>query len=108
MLEGLFGNATAEKVLFFVALNRQGYAQEISTRLGVPLTSVQNQLRRLERGGVLVALVRGRMRLYELNPRYAVGAELEALLRRAFDLLPARERERYLVRRRPRGAGKPL
>ena len=108
MLDALFGNATAAKVLLFVALNREAYAQELADRFGVSLSMMQNQLRRLADGGVLVATSRGRTRLYSINPRCGVGRELESLLRRSFELLPARERDRYVARRRPRAAGKRL
>jgi hypothetical protein len=108
MLAGLFGNATAEKVLLFVATNRETYAQELADRFEVSLSSVQNQLQRLERGGVLVGTPRGRMRFYAFNPRFPFTVELEAMLRRAVEMLPERDRARYLARRRPRARGKRL
>jgi DNA-binding transcriptional ArsR family regulator len=108
MLEGLFGNATAAKVLVFLALNREAYGQELADRLGVSLSQAQNQLQRLERGGVLVGTSRGRMRFYGFNPRFPIARELESMLRRAAEFLPERERERYTARRRPRARGKRL
>lgn len=108
MLDALFGNATAAKVLTFIAMNRESYAQELADRFGVSLSMVQNQLVRLADGGVLVAVSRGRTRLYSLNPRFVVARDLEALLRRAVEFLPERERARYLARRRPRASGKRL
>lgn len=108
MLDALFGNATAAKVLTFIAMNRDSYAQELADRFGLSLSMVQNQLVRLADGGVLVAVERGRTRLYSLNPRFVVARDLEALLRRAAEYLPERERERYLARRRPRARGKRL
>lgn len=108
MLDALFGNRTAAKVLTFVALNRDGYAQELADRFDVSLSAVQNQLARLAEGGVLVSVARGRTRLYSLNPRFAVARDLEAMLRRAVEYLPERERELYIARRRPRARGKRL
>jgi predicted transcriptional regulator len=108
MLQALTGNSTAEKVLFYVLLNREAYAQEIATQLGVSLSTIQNQLRRLERGNILQAVTRGRMRFFSFNRRFAVADELQALLRRATDFLPERELAKYRVRRRPRAQGKPL
>jgi DNA-binding transcriptional ArsR family regulator len=107
-LDALFGNRTAAEILLFVALNREAYAQELADRFGLSLSTVQNQLRRLAEGGVLAASARGRTRLYALNPRFAVVRELESMLRRAFEYLPERERERYTARRRPRAPGKRL
>ena len=108
MLDALFGNPTAAKVLTFVAVNREGYARELADRFALALSTVQNQLRRLEEGGILVAVDRGRTRLYSLNPRFALARDLESMLRRAVDYMPERERERYSARRRPRSAGKRL
>ena len=108
MLDALFGNATAAKVLAFISMNRDSYAQELADRFGLSLSMVQNQLIRLADGGVLVAVSRGRTRLYSLNPRFALARDLEAMLRRAVELMPERERERYIARRRPRARGKRL
>ena len=108
MLEALFGNATASKVLLFVGSNREAYAQEIAERTKTALSLVQAQLKRLERGGVLVSRARGRMRLYSISPRFPFGAPLESILRQAVDFLPAREQAAYFARRRPRAPGKPI
>jgi DNA-binding transcriptional ArsR family regulator len=108
MLDELFGNPTAAKVLTFVAMNRESYAQELADRFGLSLSTVQNQLVRLADGGVLVAVERGRTRLYSLNPRFVLARDLEAMLRRAVEYMPERERERYIARRRPRARGKRL
>jgi DNA-binding transcriptional ArsR family regulator len=108
MLDELFGNPTAAKVLTFVAMNRESYAQELADRFGLSLSTVQNQLLRLAEGGVLVAVERGRTRLYSLNPRFVVARDLEAMLRRAVEFMPDRERDRYVARRRPRARGKRL
>jgi len=102
MLEALFGNVTAERVLFYVSINASAYAQEIADALGVRVSVVQKQLRRLEAGGVLASRSVGRTRVYELNPRFAFADDVRALMRKAFAFLPAGERHRYLARRRPR------
>jgi DNA-binding transcriptional ArsR family regulator len=110
MLEGLFGNATAEKVLFFLERYEEGYALGIARTFDdLPVSMVQRQLQRLEAAGVLASRLQGRTRVYEWNPRFAFREELRALLRKALQSLPASERERYFAaRRRPRRAGKPL
>lgn len=107
-LEGLFGNATAEKVLLFIAVNEAAYGKQMAEALEIPLSVVQKQLRRLEISGVLVNRSIGRTRLFSINPRFAVANETRALLKRAFSLLPADERMRYeSSRARPRLIGKP-
>ena len=109
MLEGVFGNATAEKVLLYLEQYGEGYATEITkTFEGVSLSMVQRQLERMERAGLLVSLLKGRTRLFTWNPRYAFLNEVRALLRKALFCLPDIERQRYFSqRRRPRRTGKP-
>lgn len=108
MFEALFGNRTAAAALTFIAANGDAYAQEIADETGITLSLVQQQLRRLERGGVLVSRLRGRVRLYSLNPRWPFVRELEEMLTASLDYLPDREREVYVKRRRPRARGKRL
>jgi hypothetical protein len=110
MLEGIFGNATAEKVLLYLEQFGEGYGLGIARAFDdLPVSMVQRQLERLEAAGVLVSQLQGRTRVFTWNPRFPFESELRALLRKALKLLPASERERYFaVRRRPRRTGKPL
>lgn len=109
MLEGIFGNASAEKVLLYLEQYGEGYATGIARRFdGLSLHMAQRQLERFERAGALVSTLSGRTRLYSWNARYPFQRELRALLAKALDALPAAERRRYFgERRRPRRAGKP-
>jgi DNA-binding transcriptional ArsR family regulator len=109
MLEGMFGNATAEKVLLYLGQYGEGYAKAISDSFDdASLSMVQRQLERFERAGLLVSLLKGRTRLYTWNPRCPFRDEVQALLRKALQSLPADERRRYFTqRRRPRRTGKP-
>jgi len=109
MLEPLFGNTTVEKILLFMARYQNAYAQDIADTFGIPHNGVQQQLRRLEEGGVVVSRLYGRVRLYEFNPRYPFLTELRALLEKALKFLPREELDKYYMKRtRPRRAGKPL
>ena len=110
MLEGIFGNASAEKVLLYLEQYEEGYATAIArTFEGLSLNMAQRQLERMERAGALVSALKGKTRVYTWNPRYPFRREIRALLRKALDELPASDRKRYLTeRRRPRRAGKPL
>jgi DNA-binding transcriptional ArsR family regulator len=110
VLEGILGNATAEKVLLYLEQYEEGYAQAIAdTFQRVALSQVQRQLERLEAAGLLVSQLKGRTRLFTWNPRYAFLGETRALLRKALRSLPDEERRRYFsARRRPRRTGKPL
>lgn len=108
MLEPIFGNGTAEKVLLYLLTHGEGYASELALAFKLPISVVQKQLLRLERGGVLASVTKGRTRLFQLNPVYPFVAELEALLRRALKFLPVAARGPYQPqRKRPRATGKP-
>jgi DNA-binding transcriptional ArsR family regulator len=110
MLEGVFGNATAEKVLLYLEQYEEGYATAIADIFdGVSISMVQRQLERLERAGLLVSSLKGRTRLFYWNPRYVFLKEVRALLRKALQSLPEDEKRRYFSeRRRPRRTGKPV
>ena len=109
LLRPLLGSELREWLLLYLLSYGDSYPRELAQELGFALLAVQRQLRALEDGGVVYSRLRGRTRLYRLNPRYPFRRELEALLRRCLEALPARERERlYTPRRRPRKPGKPL
>ena len=108
MLQSVFGNDTLEKVLYFVRRNRDGYALGISKKLGLPVSQIQRQLERMEKGGVLASRLVGRTRVYEMDPRWPFKNELNALLDAALKTRPIEELAiQYSVRSRPRRKGKP-
>ena len=108
MLEPLLGNATVEKVLFYLQVYRQGYPMGMSRLFDIPVNGIQQQLKRLEEGGIVVSFLRGRTRMYQFNPRYPFLKELNSLVSRALEFLPEDETARYYRQRtRPRRAGKP-
>jgi predicted transcriptional regulator len=53
MLETLFGNKTTERVLLYLENYEEGSGKRIADTFSLPLNAVQNQLRKLEEGGVL-------------------------------------------------------
>jgi DNA-binding transcriptional ArsR family regulator len=109
MLEGLTGSPVAEKVLLYLANYGEGYPREIARAFGMNLSAVQGRCDRLERGGIVVSRLRGRTRLYVLNPRWAFRDELLVLLKRVLAVTPPDEVRRYYrMRTRPRRRGKPL
>ena len=109
MLEALLGNATIEKVLFFLETYGQGYPKEISRTFNIPVNGIQQQFRRLEDGGIVVSFLEGKTRLYRFNPRYPFLKELQSMLGRAMEFLSEKELAQYYRKRtRPRKPGKPL
>jgi predicted transcriptional regulator len=108
MLEPILGSANRERVLVFLLAREEGYARQIARFFETDLFPIQDQLEKLEAGGVLVSRSVGRTRLYEFNPRYAFLGEVRALLEKALTYYPEQEQERLLMnRRRPRRRGKP-
>ncbi|MCH9626469.1 MAG: hypothetical protein S4CHLAM2_00910 [Chlamydiales bacterium] len=111
MLEGLFGNPVIEKILFYLLMNKEGYSYHLSKQLETPLYSVQKAMQRLENGGIIVALQKGKTRLFQFNPRYPFLKELVEFLTKAYRFLPEEQKMRYYeapTRKRPRRTGKPL
>ncbi len=109
MIDLLFVNSTAEKVLQDLERYGEGYANAIADTFdGVSLNMVQKQLARFERAGLLVSVLKGRTRLFLWNPRYPFLEDVRSILAKALRRLPDDERKRYFSqRRRPRRTGKP-
>jgi DNA-binding transcriptional ArsR family regulator len=107
MLESLFGNLTVEKVLYFIYNYGEGYPKQMADTFNISLNGIQQQLKRLEDGGILVSQKKGNIRLFTFNPRYYFLKELKDLLKKAMNLLPEIELKKYFrQRRRPRKQGK--
>jgi len=109
MIESLLGSKNAERVLIYIFAREEGYAREIAGFYETDLKSVQMQLDKFEKSGVLVSRAVGRTRPYVFNPRYPFLSELKALLEKALSFYPQEEREELVMnRRRPRAKGKKL
>lgn len=108
MLEGVFGNRTAEKVLLYLDQYGQGYARSIAATFDdVSVSMALAQLRRFEAAGLLVSQPQGRTLMFSWNPRGPFVPEVRALLQKALTALPETEQRRYFrQRRRPRRSGK--
>lgn len=107
MIESLLGSKNAERVLMYIFTREEGYAREIASFYGTDLKSIQLQLDKFEKSGVLASRSVGRTRPYVFNPRYPFLAELKALLEKALSFYPAKEQEELTMnRRRPRARGK--
>ncbi|MCX6556786.1 MAG: winged helix-turn-helix domain-containing protein [Candidatus Aminicenantes bacterium] len=100
MLEAILESSLKEKVLFFLLVNDDAYPREIAANFGFNLNAVQYQLKKMESAGVLYSQARGKILLYGLNPGYTFARELNALLKKAFSLLKASEKEKLYLRHR--------
>jgi hypothetical protein len=109
MLEGLFGNPVIEKIFFTLFVYGEGYPLGMAKTFDAPVNKFQQQLKRLENDGIIVSRLVGNVRLYTFNPRYPFLNELKALIGRAYEYVPEKEKQQYYRRRtRPRRSGKPL
>ena len=109
MIESLLGSKNAERVLIYVFAREEGYAREIASYYEADLKSIQMQLDKFEKSGVLVSREVGRTRPYVFNPRYPFLNELKSLLEKALSFYSKVEQNELLMnRRRPRARGKAL
>lgn len=109
MLEGVFGNKTAERVLLHVYHYGEIHASAIAQDYGMAVTPIKGQLDRFERAGILVSKEVGRSRLYFFNPKSVFLNPVKALLKIVYESIPLNEREEiFKSRRRPRRRGKPI
>jgi hypothetical protein len=108
MFKALFGSEKKGRILLYIYTNGEAYPTEIAKAFKFYLNAVQNQLLNMERDGILYSRLKGKVRLFGLNPRYPFRKELEALLEKALNFIPAEEKEKYFMPRlRPRRARKP-
>ena len=109
MLEPLFESPIKCQALLYIYTHGESYGREIARELDFYPNAVQYQLLKLEKGGVLFSKLRGKVRLFGINPRYPFKKELEALLEKSLSFKPQEEKERlYQPRLRPRRTEKPL
>ncbi len=109
ILKGILRAESQEKVLIYLLLQGSGYGKQIAEFFGMPTNPVQKQLARLEMDGVIVSRLIGKVRQYELNPRYPFMEPLKALVKSAVPAYPPEVSRQLMVQRtRPRQAGKSL
>jgi DNA-binding transcriptional ArsR family regulator len=109
VLESLVGSEKKEKVLLYIYTHGEAYAREMASAFGMHVNVIQHHLENLEYGGVLYSKLRGKVRLFGLNPRYPFRKELEALLEKVLSFVPEDEKSKlYKARLKPRRSAKPL
>ncbi len=95
MLLGLCGNKNVEKILLFLFVNNKCYGTQLQRLLKTPLTSLQNALSRLEKGGIVLGYCEGKTKIFQFNPAYPLLGELELLLKKRYMLLSPEEKKPY-------------
>jgi len=109
MYKGVFGSEKRGKILLYLYTHGEAYPTEIAKTFQWYLNAVQNQLRNLESDGIVYSRLRGRIRLFGLNPRYPFFKETGTLLEKMLVFVSKEDMEKFFrPRRRPRRSGKPL
>jgi DNA-binding transcriptional ArsR family regulator len=109
MIESVFGSLLKEKILVYITVNPESYPNEIARVFQSSLSSIQKHLENLEKNGIVVSRLKGKTRLYDLNPRSPFKKELTILLEKIYSFINENEKKEFFVRRsRPRRKGKPL
>ncbi|MCH9634182.1 MAG: hypothetical protein S4CHLAM7_09250 [Chlamydiae bacterium] len=101
MLNVLFSNSSIERILLFLFVNEKGYGSQIQSLLKIPLTPIQNALKKLEEGGVIESYFQGNKKVFKLNTSYPLFQELESLLKKTYTLLSASDKKRYCFFHKP-------
>ena len=108
-LAEIFGSRAAEAVLLHLFHHGESYGRAVSSDFAISLDSVQRQLEKFERAGVLVAMRHGRTVVYSFNPRSKAATRLRDLVAVYYDTLSLEAKEQlFPVRRRHRSKDKPI
>lgn len=108
-LSDLLGSLAAEAVLLHLFHHGDTYGRAAASDFGVSLDSVQKQLDKLERTGILISKRQGRTLIYNWNPKSRAASRLKDLVAVAYDGIPAEiSAERFSIRRNHRSKDKPV
>jgi predicted ArsR family transcriptional regulator len=109
VLETLFGNRTAAKLMLYLFHYGEVYPTGAAKDLGVAVNQVQRQLEKFEAAGVLISKLVGRTRVYKFNVKHPATEKLRELIEVFYESMSLKDREQmFRVRRRPRRRGKPV
>ncbi|MEN0058490.1 MAG: winged helix-turn-helix domain-containing protein, partial [Bdellovibrio sp.] len=100
MLEKIFGNRTAEKVLLHIYHYGESHASGIAQDFDVALNPIIQQLNRFELAGVLISKEAGRTRIYSFNPKSPLTKPVRELIELTYDSIPLAERQSIFQTRR--------
>lgn len=105
----IFGSRAAEAALLHLFHHGESYGRAVSSDFGISLDSVQRQLEKFERAGILVAIRQGRTIVYSFNPRAKAAARLRDLVAVYYDSMSLEAKEQiFATRRRHRSKDKPI
>lgn len=109
MLEKIFGNKSAAKILLHIYHYGETYPSAIAKDYNIALNPIKQQLKRFEDAGVLISRQVGRSRLYSFNPKNPYSDPVKKLVALEYENIPPQERqELFKALRKPRRKGKPV
>ena len=108
-LKDLFGGRAAESVLLHLFHYGETYGRAVSRDFEVSLDSVQRQLEKFERAGVVVCKRQGRTLVYVWNAKSRLAGRLRDLVAVVHEGMSLASKERiFAERRQPRSRDKPV
>ena len=108
-LSDLLGSRAAEAALLHLFHYGESYGRAIATDFGISLDSVQRQLDKLERTGILISKWQGRTLVFTWNPKSRAAMRLKDLVAVAYDgISPELSAEKFATRRSHRTKDKPI
>ncbi|PNV74622.1 hypothetical protein [Leptospira inadai] len=109
ILEGVFGNKTAGRVLLHIFHYSEIHAAAIAKDYDVAVTPIKNQLIRFEESGILTSKAIGKARVYLFNSKSVFLKPIKEILGIVYNTMPLSEKEKlFSTRRRPRRRDKPV
>lgn len=109
ILDGIFGNKNASRVLLHVYHYNEIHSAAIAQDYGIAVTPIKLQLERFEKAGILVAKNIGRARIFTFNQKSPFVKPIKNILTIFYDSLTLEEKQSlFNTRRRPRLKGKPV
>lgn len=93
MLEALFGNKSAEKVMMHIYVYGEIHASAIAQAHQTALDPIRKQLERFEEAGFLVSRLVGRSKLYRFNEQNELIPHLREMMAVAYRNLTDEQRQ---------------
>lgn len=108
-LADILGSGSAEAALLHLYHYGESYGRAVAADFGVSLDSVQKQLDKFERAGLLISKRQGRTLIYNWNPKSRAASRLKELVGVYYESLPEEiHQEKLSIRRRHRSKDKPI
>lgn len=98
MLNSLIRSKTLLKIIDHLFTHAEGvfYVRELATLINDDPGNISRELARLEKDGMVQSEKRGSLKLYRLNPEYALFKELRQLLSKQRQIAKVKQKDQQL------------